>query len=145
TSSVHLDDTTHIEPVRYGRGGNLLGLLDDAMLVDPVPGRSRLRVGLAAVARNTRSPSPLSRHRRPIPRPSRPAGPRACPCSTSAAAPTPSPKSPTTSKRCTTSSRPEPSSVSWLLRTLGADTSLYDQVWGSAAQNLADVVCSGKP
>ncbi|NUO42138.1 MAG: cholesterol oxidase, partial [Streptomyces sp.] len=28
TSSVHLDDTTHIEPVRYGRGGNLLGLLD---------------------------------------------------------------------------------------------------------------------
>ncbi|MFG2478808.1 FAD-dependent oxidoreductase [Streptomyces fagopyri] len=53
TSSVQLDDTTHVEPVRYGRGSNLLGLLG-ATLVDPVPGRSRLLLGLAAMARNAR-------------------------------------------------------------------------------------------
>lgn len=53
TSSVHLDATTHVEPVRYGRGSNLLGLLG-AMLVDPVAGRSRLLVGLAVMARNAR-------------------------------------------------------------------------------------------
>ncbi|MER7106913.1 GMC family oxidoreductase [Streptomyces sp. NPDC000229] len=53
TSSVHLDDTTHVEPVRYGRGSNLLGLLG-ATLVDPVPGRSRLLLGLAAMAKNLR-------------------------------------------------------------------------------------------
>ncbi|MFB7247311.1 alpha/beta hydrolase family protein [Streptomyces populi] len=35
--------------------------------------------------------------------------------------------------------------TSWLLYTLGVDTSLYDQVWGSAAQNLAGVVYSAKP
>ncbi|GGQ54436.1 chlorophyllase/cutinase-like alpha/beta fold protein [Streptomyces asoensis] len=35
--------------------------------------------------------------------------------------------------------------TSWLLHTLGADTSLYDQVWGSAAQNLPGVVYSAKP
>ncbi|MET8946470.1 alpha/beta hydrolase [Streptomyces sp. NPDC004542] len=35
--------------------------------------------------------------------------------------------------------------TAWLLYTLGADTSLYDQVWGSAAQNLAGVVYSAKP
>ncbi|MEU6273764.1 alpha/beta hydrolase [Streptomyces populi] len=35
--------------------------------------------------------------------------------------------------------------ASWLLYTLGVDTSLYDQVWGSAAQNLPGVVYSAKP
>ncbi|MFE1285841.1 alpha/beta hydrolase family protein [Streptomyces sp. NPDC058751] len=35
--------------------------------------------------------------------------------------------------------------TSWLLYTLGVDTSLYDQVWGSTAQNLAGVVYSAKP
>ncbi|MEU5764412.1 alpha/beta hydrolase [Streptomyces asoensis] len=35
--------------------------------------------------------------------------------------------------------------TSWLLHTLGADTSFYDQVWGSAAQNLSGVVYSAKP
>ncbi|MFF4659039.1 alpha/beta hydrolase family protein [Streptomyces sp. NPDC001381] len=35
--------------------------------------------------------------------------------------------------------------TAWLLYTLGVDTSLYDQVWGSAAQNLAGVVYSAKP
>ncbi|MFJ3666859.1 alpha/beta hydrolase family protein [Streptomyces sp. NPDC090106] len=35
--------------------------------------------------------------------------------------------------------------TAWLLYTLGVDTSLYDQVWGSAAQNLTGVVYSAKP
>ena len=35
--------------------------------------------------------------------------------------------------------------TAWLLYTLGVDPSLYDQVWGSAAQNLAGVVYSAKP
>ncbi|WP_324789275.1 alpha/beta hydrolase family protein [Streptomyces sp. H51] len=35
--------------------------------------------------------------------------------------------------------------TAWLLYTLGVDSSLYDQVWGSAAQNLAGVVYSAKP
>lgn len=63
TSSVRLDDTTHVEPVRYGRGSNLLGLLG-AMLVDPVPGRSRLLVGLAVMARNARRLPALHNPRR---------------------------------------------------------------------------------
>ncbi len=63
TSSVHLDDTTHVEPVRYGRGSNLLALLG-AMLVDPVPGRSRLLVGLAAMARGARRLPALHNPRR---------------------------------------------------------------------------------
>ncbi|GGQ54415.1 GMC oxidoreductase [Streptomyces asoensis] len=63
TSSVQLDDTTHVEPVRYGRGSNLLALLG-AMLVDPVPGRSRLRVGLAAMARDVRRLPALHNPRR---------------------------------------------------------------------------------
>lgn len=35
--------------------------------------------------------------------------------------------------------------TSWLLYTLGLDSSLYDQVWGSTAQNLAGVVYTAKP
>ncbi|MET9391649.1 alpha/beta hydrolase [Streptomyces sp. NPDC006624] len=35
--------------------------------------------------------------------------------------------------------------TTWLLYTLGVDSSLYDQVWGSAAQNLPGVVYSAKP
>ncbi|MFF8941834.1 alpha/beta hydrolase family protein [Streptomyces sp. NPDC014864] len=35
--------------------------------------------------------------------------------------------------------------TAWLLNTLGVDPSLYDQVWGPAAQNLAGVVYSAKP
>ncbi|MFE5138940.1 alpha/beta hydrolase family protein [Streptomyces fagopyri] len=35
--------------------------------------------------------------------------------------------------------------TAYLLYTLGGDSSLYDQVWGSAAQNLAGVVYSAKP
>jgi dienelactone hydrolase len=35
--------------------------------------------------------------------------------------------------------------TAYLLYTLGGDTSYYDQVWGSAARNLAGVVYSAKP
>ncbi|MFD3679315.1 FAD-dependent oxidoreductase [Streptomyces sp. NPDC058613] len=63
TSSVHLDDVTHVEPVRYGPGSNLLALLG-ATLTDPVPGRSRLLAGLAAMAANARRLPALHRPRR---------------------------------------------------------------------------------
>ncbi|MET7746657.1 GMC family oxidoreductase [Streptomyces sp. NPDC005385] len=63
TSSVHLDATTHVEPVRYGPGSNLLALLG-ALLIDPVPGRSRLLVGLAAMARAARDLPALHNPRR---------------------------------------------------------------------------------
>ncbi|WP_101525166.1 GMC oxidoreductase [Nocardioides houyundeii] len=42
TSSFHPDEHTHIEPVRYGRGSNVMSLLQ-TVLVDPVEGESRLR------------------------------------------------------------------------------------------------------
>ncbi|MEU4878069.1 alpha/beta hydrolase [Streptomyces sp. NPDC021608] len=35
--------------------------------------------------------------------------------------------------------------TSWLLYSLGLDASLYDQVWGPAAQNLAGVTYAAKP
>ncbi|WP_411104256.1 GMC oxidoreductase [Streptomyces sp. cmx-4-9] len=63
TSSVHLDDATHVEPVRYGPGSNLLALLG-ATLTDPVPGRPRLLAGLAAMAANPGSLPALHRPRR---------------------------------------------------------------------------------
>ncbi|MET8099853.1 GMC family oxidoreductase [Streptomyces sp. NPDC005236] len=63
TSSVHLDENTHVEAVRYGRGSNLLALLG-AMLVDPVSGRSRLLTGLVAMARNLRDLPSLHSPRR---------------------------------------------------------------------------------
>lgn len=53
TSSVHLDASTQVEPVRYGPGSNLLGLLG-AVLTDPVPGRSRLGLGLTEMVRRRR-------------------------------------------------------------------------------------------
>jgi cholesterol oxidase len=45
TSSLHLDEHTHVEPVRYGRGSNLLGLLM-ATLTDVPASGSRLLAGL---------------------------------------------------------------------------------------------------
>ncbi len=60
---MHLDENTHVEAVRYGRGSNLLGLLG-AMLVDPVRGRSRLLTGLVAMARNLRDLPSLHNPRR---------------------------------------------------------------------------------
>ncbi|MDM4720732.1 GMC family oxidoreductase [Micromonospora sp. WMMA1363] len=48
TSSFHPDPQTHIEPVRYGRGSNAMGLLQ-SLLVDGGP--RRVRRWLATVAR----------------------------------------------------------------------------------------------
>src|SRR5690606_9454794 len=45
TSSIHPDAVTHVEPVRYGKGSNLLGLLG-AVLVDPQPGKRRWWLGV---------------------------------------------------------------------------------------------------
>lgn len=47
TSSFHPDPRTHIEPVRYGRGANAMGLLQSA-LVDGGPGRVRRWLGTMA-------------------------------------------------------------------------------------------------
>ena len=40
TSSIHLDDHTHVEPCRYGHGSNTMGLAM-ATMTDPEPGRRR--------------------------------------------------------------------------------------------------------
>ncbi|RLV56170.1 GMC family oxidoreductase [Aeromicrobium phragmitis] len=45
TSSFHPDEHTHVEPVRYGPGSGLIGLLN-AHLVDPVDGVRRWRATL---------------------------------------------------------------------------------------------------
>ncbi|MFC4001317.1 GMC family oxidoreductase N-terminal domain-containing protein [Prauserella oleivorans] len=53
TSSIHPDEVTHVEPVRYGKGSNLLGLLG-AVLVDPQPGTPRWLLGLREMWRQRR-------------------------------------------------------------------------------------------
>ncbi|EOD63602.1 putative cholesterol oxidase [Amycolatopsis vancoresmycina DSM 44592] len=53
TSSIHPDAVTHVEPVRYGRGSNLLGLLA-TVLVDGSPGRRRWALGLRELWRARR-------------------------------------------------------------------------------------------
>ena len=53
TSSLELDDHTHVEPVRYGPGSNLMGMLG-ATLADPEPGRKRFVTGLRQMMRNRR-------------------------------------------------------------------------------------------
>ncbi|MFC3743454.1 GMC oxidoreductase [Paractinoplanes deccanensis] len=53
TSSIHPDPSTHVEPVRYGRGSNLLALLATT-LVDDAGGRSRLLTGLRQLVRDRR-------------------------------------------------------------------------------------------
>ena len=56
TSSIHPDEHTHIEPVRYGKGSNAMGLLstrDDR--------RRRARAALGEVARAGRAPSGAAR------------------------------------------------------------------------------------
>ncbi len=50
TSSIHPDPHTHVEPVRYGRGSNLMGLLM-TVLVDPEEGRRRWLLGLRELVR----------------------------------------------------------------------------------------------
>ncbi|GIF00721.1 FAD-dependent oxidoreductase [Paractinoplanes rishiriensis] len=54
TSSIHPDPATHIEPVRYGPGSNLLALLS-TVLIDDTGGRSRLRAGLRELIRDRRN------------------------------------------------------------------------------------------
>jgi cholesterol oxidase len=51
TSSIHPDASTHVEPVRYGRGSNLLALLG-TVLVDDTGGRSRLVAGAKQLMRS---------------------------------------------------------------------------------------------
>jgi cholesterol oxidase len=53
TSSFHPDDHTHIEPVRYGKGSNAMGLLQ-SVLTDGGPGGPRWRKALREVVRNPR-------------------------------------------------------------------------------------------
>ncbi len=50
TSSIHPDPVTHVEPVRYGRGSNLLGLLS-TVLVDGTDAAGRPRRRWAAAPR----------------------------------------------------------------------------------------------
>jgi cholesterol oxidase len=45
TSSWHPDDVTHIEPVRYGKGSNVMALMQ-TVLADDTPGTSRVRTWL---------------------------------------------------------------------------------------------------
>lgn len=51
TGSVHLDEHTHVEPCRYGKGSDTIAL-GAAMLTDPVAGRSRLLLTLIATWHN---------------------------------------------------------------------------------------------
>jgi cholesterol oxidase len=51
TSSIHLASDTHIEPVRYGKGSNVLGLLS-TILVDGGPGAPRQLKFLRSVLRH---------------------------------------------------------------------------------------------
>ena len=50
TSSFHPDSVTHVEPCRYGRGSNSMGLFQ-SLLTTPRPGRERWQVLLSEIAR----------------------------------------------------------------------------------------------
>ena len=50
TSSFHPDDVTHVEPCRYGRGSNSMGLMQ-SLLTTPQRGRKRWQVLLGEMAR----------------------------------------------------------------------------------------------
>jgi cholesterol oxidase len=58
TSSFHPDAQTHIEPVRYGKGSNSMGLLQ-SVLTDGGPGGPRWRKALREVRRNPRDVAKL--------------------------------------------------------------------------------------
>jgi cholesterol oxidase len=53
TSSIFPAPDTHIEPVRYGRGSNLLGLIS-TVLIDDTGGRSRAAAGVRELIRDRR-------------------------------------------------------------------------------------------
>ncbi len=63
TSSIHLDETTHVEPCRYGDGSNAIGMLM-ATLTDVEPGRNRLLSGLRNMWRQRRDLPRLHNPRR---------------------------------------------------------------------------------
>jgi cholesterol oxidase len=63
TSSIHPDPVTHVEPVRYGRGSNLLALMS-TVLVDETNGRPRWVAGLRELARGWRDLRLLASPRR---------------------------------------------------------------------------------
>jgi cholesterol oxidase len=52
TSSFHPDADTHIEPVRYGRGSNFMGLLTTVLPPPAAPGRRRWPGWLRELGRN---------------------------------------------------------------------------------------------
>ncbi|MFI6024555.1 FAD-dependent oxidoreductase [Amycolatopsis magusensis] len=53
TSSIHPDEDTHVEPVRYGKGSNFMGLLT-TVLVDAQTGKRRWVLGLRELVRQRR-------------------------------------------------------------------------------------------
>ena len=54
TSSIHVDEHTHVEPVRYGKGSNLLGLMMATLADKPDSRQPRLVAGLREMWRNRR-------------------------------------------------------------------------------------------
>jgi cholesterol oxidase len=63
TSSIHPDSVTHVEPVRYGRGSNFMGLMT-TVLVDAAPGRRRWVLGLRELWKQRRDVVRLHNPRR---------------------------------------------------------------------------------
>ena len=63
TSSIHPDSVTHVEPVRYGRGSNFMGLMT-TVLVDASPGHRRWVLGLRELWRQRRDLLKLHNPRR---------------------------------------------------------------------------------
>ncbi|MCX5045643.1 GMC family oxidoreductase [Aldersonia sp. NBC_00410] len=51
TSSIHPDAVTHVEPVRYGKGSNFMGLMT-TVLVDAQEGKKRWVLGARELGRN---------------------------------------------------------------------------------------------
>ncbi|WP_328646385.1 GMC family oxidoreductase [Amycolatopsis sp. NBC_00348] len=63
TSSIHPDAVTHVEPVRYGRGSNFMGLMT-TVLVDAQSGRRRWVLGARELWRQRRNVVKLHNPRR---------------------------------------------------------------------------------
>lgn len=54
TSSFYPDENTHVEPVRYGKGSNSMGLLQSVLTV-PQPGKSRWRTWLGELVKQRKA------------------------------------------------------------------------------------------
>ncbi len=63
TSSIHPDAVTHVEPVRYGRGSNFMGLMT-TVLVDAASGKRRWVLGMKELWRQRRNVVKLHNPRR---------------------------------------------------------------------------------